>query len=203
MSRAQGSPLGDADRRRFLQHAALAVGASVLPVPWSVLARTARAAASAMESEAGFANLDAAQAADLEAIAGRIIPADDTPGAREAGVIHFIDQAMGGFMAPAAESLRAGLAELNDAVAADGLAERFADLSAGAQDAALTRIEDGEFFALVRFLTIAGFLCLPSQGGNRDAIGWKLLGFEQRHVWQPPFGHYDAETPAAGGGDHE
>ncbi len=32
---------------------------------------------------------------------------------------------------------------------------------------------------------------LPSYGGNRDKAGWHLIGFDDRHFWQPPFGYYD------------
>ena len=31
----------------------------------------------------------------------------------------------------------------------------------------------------------------PSYGGNRGGIGWKLLGFEDQHIFDPPFGYYD------------
>ncbi len=27
------------------------------------------------------------------------------------------------------------------------------------------------------------------------ALGWKLLGFEDLHAFQPPFGHYDRDYP--------
>jgi hypothetical protein len=33
---------------------------------------------------------------------------------------------------------------------------------------------------------------MPVRGGNRDKAGWALIGFVDRHVWQPPFGYYDA-----------
>jgi hypothetical protein len=36
---------------------------------------------------------------------------------------------------------------------------------------------------------------MPKYGGNHDKAGWKLLGFEDRHVWQPPFGYYDKDYP--------
>ncbi len=36
-----------------------------------------------------------------------------------------------------------------------------------------------------------GFLGNPSYGGNRDHVGWKLIGFEDRMAFQPPFGYYD------------
>ena len=31
-------------------------------------------------------------------------------------------------------------------------------------------------------------------GGNRDRVGWKLIGFEDRMAYQPPFGYYDAHV---------
>ena len=36
---------------------------------------------------------------------------------------------------------------------------------------------------------------MPAYGGNRDGVGWKLIGFEDRHVFQPPFGYYDRDYP--------
>jgi gluconate 2-dehydrogenase gamma chain len=38
-----------------------------------------------------------------------------------------------------------------------------------------------------------GFLADPSYGGNRGQVGWKLIGFEPKPAWKPPFGYYDAE----------
>lgn len=203
MPRNKSSDTPDAGRRRLLESSAVLLGASVLPIQWSLLARAAETAAQALAAGSPLRFLAAAEAADLEGIAERIIPADDTPGAREAGVIHFMDQALGGFMAPAAGALRAGLAELNSGVAADHEGRRFSELGSADQDAALTEIQDGPFFGLVRFLTIAGFLCLPSQGGNRDGVGWALLGFDHRHAWQPPFGYYDAPVHGGRGDDHD
>jgi hypothetical protein len=39
--------------------------------------------------------------------------------------------------------------------------------------------------------TLYGFLGNSSYGGNRDNVGWKLIGFEDRMAYQPPFGYYD------------
>jgi hypothetical protein len=36
---------------------------------------------------------------------------------------------------------------------------------------------------------------LPSYGGNRGGVGWKLIGFEDAHVFQAPFGYYDRDYP--------
>ena len=116
---------------------------------------------------------------------------------------HFIDRALGGFMAGTAPMLKQGLADLDRRAAAlsDG-AQRFAGLPFGQQTTLLRDIEDGEFFETVIFLTHCGMFAMPHWGGNRDKAGWKLIGFDDRHAWQPPFGHYDAQA-AARGVDHD
>ncbi len=38
------------------------------------------------------------------------------------------------------------------------------------------------FFDLLLTYTIAGFFADPAQGGNRDMVGWKLIGFPGAHV---------------------
>ncbi len=38
----------------------------------------------------------------------------------------------------------------------------------------------------------------PSHGGNRDKAGWAMIGFDNRHAWQPPFGYYDAQVAQGG-----
>ena len=53
--------------------------------------------------------------------------------------------------------------------------------------------EQTEFFELLRTHTLYGFLGNPSYGGNRDRVGWKLIGFEDRMVFQHPFGYYDTD----------
>ena len=46
----------------------------------------------------------------------------------------------------------------------------------------------------MRGATIAGMFSNPEYGGNRDKIGWKLLGFEDRFSWAAPFGWYDRDV---------
>ena len=60
----------------------------------------------------------------------------------------------------------------------------------------LQSIEKTDFFELVRTHTVLAFFGNPSYGGNRDQIGWKLIGFEDRFQFEPPFGYYDAEPKA-------
>lgn len=133
-----------------------------------------------------------AQAADIEAIASRIIPTDDQPGATEAGVVFFIDRAMTGFSKEQAPLFDAGLADLAKGVQKQhGATATFASLTAEQQDATLKGMEKSEFFGAMRFATIAGFLSLPKYGGNKDYIGWKMIGQQHTLEHKPPFGWYD------------
>lgn len=190
MSKISRDAARDPSRRSFLQASGSLAGGAWLALQFPGLAAAAEAAAQARDAGAAFRHLVVAEAAALEALAARIIPDGETPGAREAGVIHFIDQALGGFMAEAAGELRRGAGSLDELAAPAG--RPFADLEAAAQDAILRGIDTTPFFGLMQFLTVAGMFSLPSHGGNRGYAGWKLLGLEHRHGWAPPFGHYDA-----------
>jgi gluconate 2-dehydrogenase gamma chain len=139
------------------------------------------------------------EGADFEALGARIIPADDTPGAREAGAVHFADQALGSFMGQLLPEVRAGLGRLHErALAADG--RPFAELTETRQDELVGAVEreDPAFFSFARSLVVLGTLSDPSHGGNRDKIGWAMVGFEDDFAYQPPFGYYDRNEHAAG-----
>jgi gluconate 2-dehydrogenase gamma chain len=177
-------------RRRFLKNSAAAAGVTLAGINISLLLPLGQAAARARDADKPFATLNAQEAADLEAIAAQIIPTDETPGAREAGVIYFIDAAMAGMFAGMLPQLRDGLALLNQKVPGDG--SSFASLDEQAQHALLRQEDTSPFFGMMRFLTLAGMFSLPSYGGNRDNIGWKMIGFDHRHAWSAPFGYYDA-----------
>ena len=131
---------------------------------------------------------------DLEAVSAVMIPTDDTPGAREAGVVHFIDRALETFFAPYLPPVRGWLARLQDRVRDnhDGL-DGFADLSEATQADVLREMEaEAGAFGLVRILVMLGMFSHPDHGGNRDQVGWRLLGYETAPAYQPPFGYYDA-----------
>lgn len=187
----------DLSRRAFLRASGGAVGGGWLALQLPGLLALAEAATAAREAGASFLHLSPREAAGLEAIAARIIPTDETPGAREAGVIHFIDLSLGDFMADAGGELRAGLDALDALASSTSASEPFAGLEPAAQDDLLRQIEETPFFGLMHFLTVAGMFALPSYGGNRDYLGWQLIGLSQRHAWAPPFGHYDAEVTGA------
>jgi gluconate 2-dehydrogenase gamma chain len=154
-------------------------------------------AACARESDRGnqssrLAHLSPGDAEQVEAITARILPTDDTPGAKEAGVVYFIDQALTGFAKDQAPLFAAGLASLAATVQkAHGSTATFASLTAEQQDAVLRGIEKTEFFGAIRFATLAGFLSLPKYGGNKDYVGWKMIGQDSAMEQKAPFGWYD------------
>lgn len=130
------------------------------------------------------------QAAEVEAIAAQIIPADETPGAREAHAIYFIDRALMTFDSDKKKVYNEGLALLKQKTR-KMKGGSFAGLTARQQIRLLKSIEKTEFFELVRTHTIMGVFANPEHGGNHDQIGWKLIGFEDSFAYEPPFGHYD------------
>lgn len=186
-------------RRDFLKSSGAALGSAWLAAHWTEVIASGTAAAKSRDGEKSFAVLDPTDAADLAAMAERIIPSTDTPGAREAGVVWFMDEALGGFMADGRAAVLSGLADLNRRVAANGIEKRFANLDAEVQDRLLTEIEAQPFFETVHFLTLAGLFAMPAHGGNRNYTGWDLIGFEHAHGWQPPFGYYDGRIDTDNG----
>lgn len=185
-------------RRTFLATSGRTLAGSGVLFGMPAALATWATACTNLETEGGFLVLTDAEAADLEAIASCILPSDDTPGAREAGVIHFIDAALGGMEARALDPVRAGLAELLDEVERSERQRSFADLPVDRQIAALERIEESDFFGTIRYLTLAGMFSDPSYGGNRDSIGWRLIGFDGQDAGPPPFGWYDADYAEKG-----
>lgn len=188
-------------RRRFIA-GFTGLGAAWLIHDWAgVEAALAHAAqAVAQQPPPAFANLTPEEGAVIGAMAERIIPSDTTPGAREAGVIHFIDRALGSFFKDQLADVRKGVRDLNARVAKRHRATTsFAKLDSAAQDAMLESIENTGFFQGVRFATVVGMFANSSWGGNRNDEGWKLLGFEPHAAHRPPFGYYDAQAGKRGG----
>jgi gluconate 2-dehydrogenase gamma chain len=187
-------------RRRFLFSASALTASALVRLSGASIAAIAQAACTAKESSAPFRSLAPDEAADIEAIAARLIPTTDTPGATEAGVVRFFDNAFAAEMRDRLGDLRAGLDRLN---AATGESMRFAALPPDEQDARLHEIEDSDFFALMREMTIFGFFAMSEYGGNRNHAGWDLIGFQGHNGgWTNPFGYYDAEVHG-GNGDGE
>jgi len=183
----------DTGRRSFLAGASGAL-AALAALDWRLIAEAAAEAGEAVaRAEPDLATLTSAQAATVDAIASRIVPTDDLPGAHEAGVVYFIDIALGSFFAPARENFLDGLADFEAGVAASHDGTAFSALDADAQDAYLRTVDTTPFFGLLRTWTLFGLLASPKYGGNRNLVGWKLAGFEEAHAYTPPFGYYDRD----------
>ena len=189
-------------RRNFLKQSGTALSGSWVTLNMPVILAAAQTACSRQQSESPFIILNAAEAVGFGAIADQIIPPGETPGATDIGVIYFLDEALNGFLAHQAQMLKDGLSDLDNAAGAQHAdAANFAELSFDDQTALLNKNENTAMFETMIRITRLGLFALPEYGGNKDYAGWKLIGFDHRHAWQPPFGYYD-ELYTAGEGDH-
>jgi gluconate 2-dehydrogenase gamma chain len=125
------------------------------------------------------------QARFVDAVAARIFPTTDTPGAVEAGAVFYIDRALAGPYAPWLSRYGRGLRALNR-YAKKQFGKSFEKLTSEQQDSVLGDLEAGkitelrngsEFFELLRAHVLEGVFGEPGYGGNREMIGWKLVGF--------------------------
>jgi len=197
-------------RRNFLTRGSAAVSAVWLSGHWPAIVAAAEHAHQAAKSSAPlkFQFFTPEEAAEIDAIAARIIPSDETPGAREAGVVYFIDRGLTTFAVDDQNTYREGLPALQARVREFFPSlEKFSAATPEQQDQVLHSLDErtaparrdsqsggaSSFFHVVRIHTIVGFLIDPDSGGNRDGVGWKVIGREPEHVFQPPFGYYDKD----------
>ena len=124
----------------------------------------------------------------LHAAIDRVIPADDFPGGVEAGVADYLLKQLGRDLAHLAQDYP----RFTDALEAEAQAaqgQAFADLADAQQDVLLTRVERGEvqadwpldpaaFFAEFIEHCAEGFYSDPGNGGNRDGVAWRMIGYE-------------------------
>jgi gluconate 2-dehydrogenase gamma chain len=202
-------------RRSFLQQGALGLGFALLSAITPDALRAAHAYASnAAHTKSGFRFFTAEEAADVIAFGAQIIPTDDTPGATEAHAIYFIDHALIEFAPEDQTRVRAAIHTLNEtATKQSGRPVRFAHLSSPEQIELMQKFQSmfpapgggydpsnngmngsgSNYFELLRTYIITGFLSDPDLGGNKNMLGWKVIGFDGMSAHQPPFGYYDAE----------
>jgi len=183
-------------RRQFLRLSANTIGGVWLAAALGEIASGAVLSCAPPDRSGGWHTFTDPDAAVVDAIAALIIPTDEAPGAREAGVVQFIDRSLGTFAKDQQQLFVTGLADLKARVrAAHPGVDAFVELGAAQQTALLQELESSksEFFAAMLAATAAGMFADPEYGGNRDKIGWKLIGFDDRYVWEQPFGYYDRD----------
>jgi len=204
----------DEGRRAFLIGAAVGAGAAAGLVPDAIAqthpphpaadstATTAQAHAHGPGYGAFFNDDDTATVA---AFTERLMPgAPGKPGAKDAGVLNYIDLALSGAYVDQQDFYRRGLAAL------DGYCRKtynapFAKLDAAKQDEVLGALEQGKasgftwptqqaFFNTLRTHTMEGMFADPIYGGNKDFAGWRLIGFPGA---QPVFSPEDMASKEA------
>jgi gluconate 2-dehydrogenase gamma chain len=200
-------------RRNFLLQAGTGLSATWVAAHWPALLAASTHAHLAAKSAAPpkFEFFTPEQAAEIDAITARIIPTDDTPGAREAGVVYFIDHGLTTFAIDDQKTYREGLPELQARVGElfPGVV-KFSALTTEQQDEVLHTFDEHaqparrsirarpgaqNFFETVQQHTIVGFLIDPDFGADHEGAGWKVIGRDREHMFQAPFGYYDKDYP--------
>jgi hypothetical protein len=126
----------------------------------------------------------------LRAVVNRIIPPDDYPGGWDAGVGDYLRGQFQRDLKDKVDEYCQGLDALNqEAMALKNVG--FAALTPADQDALLSQMEQGKvqtawpidaaaFFTMLVEHAMEGFYSDPGNGGNRDEVAWKMIGFEVR-----------------------
>jgi gluconate 2-dehydrogenase gamma chain len=203
--------INELSRRNFFLRAGAGISAAWISANWPALLSASKhahdAAVAAKPPKLEFFTTE--EATEIDAISARIIPTDELPGAREAGVLYFIDRGLATFSADDQKTYREGLPELQATVTEMfPNAAKFSSLTPQQQDEVLHSLEQNapaprrpfrarpgaqNFFETLRQHTIAGFLIDPDFGGNDSGAGWKVIGREREHMFQAPFGYYDKD----------
>jgi len=186
----------DRTRRLFLGQAGASLGllwlGSLTP---DLLAQAhAHAQATAQSGNKTYHFFTPQQAADFDAFAAQIVPTDDTPGAREANVVHFTDYLLSGVDSDQQSKVSDALKALHEQAAktVPG-APSFAGITSAQQIETIRAMEKSDAFWILRGFVLTGCFCTPGfGGGNKDKVGWKLIGFQDDFYYKPPFGYYDA-----------
>ncbi|HTE70167.1 MAG TPA: GMC family oxidoreductase N-terminal domain-containing protein, partial [Actinomycetes bacterium] len=142
-----------------------------------------------------------------------VVPADDFPSASQAGGLRFWSLITGSERPDWAARVIAVLDMLDRRAGG-----RFADLDVAARAAVLDGLVDDPDFVWFAQLVNAGFYADPGNGGNDDAVSWRMLGWSPapaggwltEDVWMPARGpiirrdqvaaRYDAVVVGSGAG---
>jgi len=181
--------------RSLAAGAAWPVADSLIPADLLALLREVHASAQS-DVPGKLRALDSHAAATVAAACERIIPADETPGAIDAGVPHFIDHMLAGWYEPDdRDRFLAGLQTL-DAGSRAANGRLFLHCTAGQQDALLTAFDrevqtlegerrDMHWFTMLKYLTVWGYCT--------SEIGMKT----ELHLYPQPM-KYDGSAPYKG-----
>jgi len=120
----------------------------------------------------------------LAAAASRILPSEHGPGAAEANVAQYFDNALAQPYFQALLPWFEGHLDALDNRATERFGHGFAECGAKEQDDLLREIQEApepmtqQFFVTLVTLTLEGYLGDPVHGGNRDRLGWRSVGYQ-------------------------
>lgn len=193
----------DGSRRAFLIGTVAGASAAAARIDVAQAQPTAEHAHEAASKLGAFLNQE--DSATVDAFTERLMPgAPGQAGARDAGVLNYIDLALAGAYADLQEFYRRGCAALEDHCRKT-YSQSFAQLTTAQQDAVITALVQGKasgftwptsqaFFNMLRTHTMEGMFADPVYGGNKDFAGWRLVGFPGA---QPVFTTADMESREA------
>jgi gluconate 2-dehydrogenase gamma chain len=156
--------------RRIRRRTVLAMGLAAATGASTMACRRGR-------NSGGWRSFTPDEARTVDAMCEQLIPADRDPGAREAGVVNYIDIQLARRFRRHRTEYRTGIAAVNSA-SRTKFGKAFADATPDQQVEVLTEIEEKspEFFDLILTHTRQGFYGDPRHGGNRNMASWKMVG---------------------------
>ncbi len=123
----------------------------------------------------------------LSVVCSQILPSEDGPGAKEAGVAEYVRKSLSGDHARLRPLIEEGLSRL-DRLARREWGASYVRLSSADQDRILGFVQKGgedsgsfkggSFVHRLVELSLEGFLGDPVHGGNRNEAGWKFIGLD-------------------------
>ncbi len=138
-----------------------------------------------------FTNMEAKT---VEALAEQIIPADEYAGAKEAGVVNFIDKQLNGPYARYIDNYKNGIEAIN-ITAQKKHNLLFEELNFKNQYTLMLEMENGtlsgeewqhisttHFFRLIRDHSLQGYYGSPRHGGNKDYVSYRMIGLDYPHI---------------------
>lgn len=164
------------NRRQFIKRVAIGYG-SLLLLPGCIRG-----------TQKGFYRILTNEEADcLECICEQLIPADEYAGAREAGVVYYIDNVLYQYFPELKEGYRTGIQSL-EAYCKEAYGKLFAQLDWNTQYTLITKMEKAElpesfggeamqknFFNMVLRHTMQGYYGPPRHGGNKDYVSYRMM----------------------------
>jgi hypothetical protein len=185
--------------RRFFHRLVLRTAAVGLLGKSGTLYYLAHAQENAGELAEGCKFFNVKQATTLEAMVDEIIPPDDFPGGKDAGVLYFIDNALTLWEEQARWDYVAGLEGVNESSQIMFRGD-FTNLSSEQKQKVLRALESDEapgriwtrfgpggeqgsgtssrrFFNLLLSHSMQGYYGGPQYGGNKDHKSWTMIGY--------------------------